>query len=281
MRTVNAKLIEDAVKELFIKANYVLPQSVCQKIGQFKQMESDSRARSILGKLEENAVAAVEEGFPICQDTGMAVVFMDIGNEVYVEGGVIKDAVDRGVRAAYDEGYLRKSVVAEPFFNRVNTGDNTPSVLYINSVPGDKIHITAAPKGFGSENMSRTKMFTPSAKREDIVGFAVETVKLAGGNPCPPIVIGMALGGTFDYCAVLSKKALARDVAIRNPNPDYAALEAEILERVNATGIGPQGFGGDTTALAVNIEYAPTHIAGLPCAINIGCHVTRHAECEI
>lgn len=281
MRIVNVKQIEDAVKELFIRANYVLPQSLCRKIAEFRACETDTRAANILGKLEENAKAAVDEGFPICQDTGMAVVFMDIGNEVYVEGGVISDAVNRGVAAAYIDGYLRKSVVAEPFFNRVNTGDNTPCVFYINSVPGDKIHITAAPKGFGSENMSAMRMFTPSASKKDIVDFVVEVVKNAGGNPCPPIVIGMALGGTFDYCAVLAKKALARDTDIRNANPDYAALEKEILEEVNKTGVGPQGFGGNTTALAVNIEYAPTHIAGLPCAVNIGCHVTRHAECVI
>ncbi len=281
MRKVSVTEIENAVEALFIKANYVLPESVCKAVSEARKCESDERAGEILKKLEINAETAKEGVYPICQDTGMAVVFVEIGNEVHIEGGVLPEAVNRGVARAYDKGYLRKSVVAEPFFNRVNTGNNTPAVIYTDIVPGDKIKITAAPKGFGSENMSKTKMFTPSAKREDIIDFAVETVRAAGGNPCPPIVLGIALGGTFDYCAVLSKKALCRDISVRNANPDYAALERDILERINETGIGPQGFGGKTTALAVNIEYAPTHIAGLPCAINVGCHVTRHAECEI
>lgn len=281
MRKVSVTEIENAVEALFIKANYVLPESVCKAVSEARKCESDERAGEILKKLEINAETAKEGVYPICQDTGMAVVFVEIGNEVHIEGGVLPEAVNRGVARAYDKGYLRKSVVAEPFFNRVNTGNNTPAVIYTDIVPGDKIKITAAPKGFGSENMSKTKMFTPSAKREDIIDFAVETVRAASGNPCPPIVLGIALGGTFDYCAVLSKKALCRDISVRNANPDYAALERDILERINETGIGPQGFGGKTTALAVNIEYAPTHIAGLPCAINVGCHVTRHAECEI
>ena len=281
MRKVSVTEIENAVEALFIKANYVLPESVCKAVSEARKCESDERAGEILKKLEINAETAKEGVYPICQDTGMAVVFVEIGNEVHIEGGVLPEAVNRGVARAYDKGYLRKSVVAEPFFNRVNTGNNTPAVIYTDIVPGDKIKITAAPKGFGSENMSKTKMFTPSAKREDIIDFAVETVRAAGGNPCPPIVLGIALGGTFDYCAVLSKKALCRDISVRNANPDYAALERDILERINETGIGPQGFGGKTTALAVNVEYAPTHIAGLPCAINVGCHVTRHAECEI
>lgn len=281
MRKVSVTEIENAVEALFIKANYVLPESVCKAVSEARKCESDERAGEILKKLEINAETAKEGVYPICQDTGMAVVFVEIGNEVHIEGGVLPEAVNRGVARAYDKGYLRKSVVAEPFFNRVNTGNNTPAVIYTDIVPGDKIKITAAPKGFGSENMSKTKMFTPSAKREDIIDFAVETVRAAGGNPCPPIVLGIALGGTFDYCAVLSKKALCRDISVRNANPDYAALERDILERINETGIGPQGFGGKTTALAVNIEYSPTHIAGLPCAINVGCHVTRHAECEI
>ncbi len=281
MRTVSVKEIEDAVEKLFIKANYVLPDSVCDAIVRSYEDESDERAAEILKKLEVNAKTANDGVFPICQDTGMAVIFIEVGNEVFIDGGVLSEAVNRGVARAYDKGYLRKSVVSEPLFNRVNTGDNTPAVIYTEIVAGDKIKMTAAPKGFGSENMSRTKMFTPSAKRGDIIDFAVETVKLAGGNPCPPIVLGIALGGTFDYCAVLSKKALCRDISVRNSNPDYAALESDILEKINETCIGPQGFGGKTTALAVNIEYAPTHIAGLPCAVNVGCHVTRHAECEI
>lgn len=281
MRIVSVKEVENAVAELFVKANYILPESVCNCIEKCEMNESDERAKSILAKLSENARVAVDEGYPICQDTGMSVVFADIGQDVFIEGGLFDDAVNRGVARAYTEGYLRKSVVGEPLFDRINTDNNTPAVIYVNYVKGDKIKLVAAPKGFGSENMSRVKMFNPSAKREDIIDFAVETVKIAGGNPCPPIVVGMALGGTFDYCAVLSKKALCRDISKRNDNPQYAALEEDILARINQTKIGPQGFGGDTTALAVNIEYYPTHIAGLPCAINIGCHVTRHAECII
>lgn len=281
MRVVNVKEIENSVAELFVKANYELPESLNAAIKDAACDECDMRARGILSKLEENSEVAKGGIFPICQDTGMAVVFIEIGNEVYIEGGVLRDAVNRGVARAYDGGYLRKSVVGEPLFNRVNTGDNTPAVIYTEIVPGDRIKITAAPKGFGSENMSRVKMFNPSAKREDIIDFAVETVRIAGGNPCPPVVLGIGIGGTFDYCAVLSKKALGRDVALRNSDERYAALERDILRAVNETGIGPQGFGGKTTALAVNIEYAPTHIAGLPCAVNVGCHVTRHAECII
>lgn len=281
MRVVNTSLITEKVTELFIKANYTLPKSIRCAICNYKICETDERARTILSKLEDNLDAATEINVPICQDTGMAVVFLEIGQEVSLCGDCLEDAVTKGVRAAYDEGYLRKSVVSDPLFDRVNTNDNTPAVIYTEIVRGDKIKIIAAPKGFGSENMSRIKMFTPGASKDDIIDFVTETVTIAGGNPCPPMVIGVGIGGTFEKCAILSKKALCRDIDVPNSDERYALLEKEILEAVNKTGVGPQGFGGDCTALGVNIEYFPTHIAGLPCAVNIGCHVTRHAECVI
>ena len=211
----------------------------------------------------------------------MAVVFCEIGSDVHIVDGSYEDAINEGVRQAYKDGYFRCSVVGDPLFNRKNTTDNTPAVIHTRIVPGDKIKLIAEPKGFGSENMSRIRMFNPSINKDDIVKFAVETVTEAGGNPCPPVVIGIGIGGTFDYCAVLAKKALARSISVRNADPLYASLEAEILDALNKTGVGPQGFGGEVTALGVNIEYFPTHIAGLPVAINVNCHVARHAEAEI
>lgn len=281
MRTVNTEIIKEKVAELFIKANYKLPEDIFDKIKCGIISEEKPIAKSILEKLIENCDAADKINVPICQDTGMAVVFIEIGQEVYLEGEPIEAAVNAGVAKAYDEGYLRKSVVSEPLFERVNTNDNTPAIIYTKIVPGDKISITAAPKGFGSENMSAVKMFTPSAKPSDIVAFVVDTVKNAGSNPCPPIVVGVGIGGDFEYAAYLSKKALIRDTDTPNENKNYAKLEKEMLDAINSTGIGPQGFGGKTTCLAVNIEYYPTHIAGLPCAVNIGCHVTRHANAVI
>lgn len=281
MRIINTNEISEKVCELFCSANYILPDSIKNAISDYEKKESDERAKSILGKLNENMRAAIEINVPVCQDTGMAVVFVEIGQEVLLEGELLENAINNGVRKAYDIGYMRKSVVHEPLFERVNTADNTPAVIYTSIVVGDKVRLVAAPKGFGSENMSKSRMFTPSASKQDIIDFVVETVRTAGGNPCPPIVIGVGIGGTFDKCALLSKIALCRDIDVRNSDKRYAALEEEILEAVNSTGIGPQGFGGDCTALGVNIEYFPTHIAGLPCAVNIGCHVTRHAECII
>ena len=281
MRTVNTDIISEKVCELFCRANYMLPESIKKAISEYTFKETDSRAKNILGKLSENMSAASELNVPICQDTGMAVVFVEIGQEVFLEGELLETAINRGVRRAYDEGYLRKSVVNDPLFERKNTQDNTPAVIYTNIVAGDKIRIVAAPKGFGSENMSKTKMFNPGASKEDIIAFVVDTVKTAGGNPCPPMVIGVGIGGTFEKCTLLSKIALCRDIDVRNSDERYAKLETEMLEAVNKTGVGPQGFGGDCTALGVNIEYFPTHLAGLPCAVNIGCHVTRHAECII
>jgi fumarate hydratase subunit alpha len=234
-----------------------------------------------LADLEDNIGAAKELDIPVCQDTGMAVVFVDIGSDVHITDGSFEDAINEGVRQAYKEGYFRLSVVDDPLFARKNTGDNTPAIIHTRIVEGDKINIRVEPKGFGSENMSRIKMFNPSVDKQAIIDFAVQTVKEAGGNPCPPVVLGIGIGGTFDYCAVLAKKALTRNISERNANPLYAELENEILDALNKTGVGPQGFGGKTTALAVNIEYFPTHIAGLPVAINVNCHVARHAKGQI
>lgn len=275
MRIIDVSEVTAAVKQLFIKANYVLPVDVLKKISEFKEKEESKTAKNILCILEDNAQVASRDDIPICQDTGMAVVFAEIGQEVSFTGGLFKDAVNEGVRLAYTEGYLRKSVVNDPI-ERVNTGDNTPAILYTEIVAGDKVKLTALPKGFGSENMSRQRMFTPSATEKDIIDFVVETVRLAGSNPCPPIVIGIGLGGTFDYSCVLSKKALARPVG--SDNGRHNLLAEKILEAVNNTDIGVQGLGGKTTALGVNIESYPTHIASLPVAVNISCHVTRHAD---
>lgn len=278
MREINASEITAVVKELVIKANKILPDDLVDCIGCCKQSEDYAVAKSILGDLEKNIDAAKELDIPICQDTGMAVIFANVGQDVHIVDGSFEAAVNEGVSQGYVDGLLRKSVVADPFKSRVNTNDNTPAIIHTRIVEGDKIEITAAPKGFGSENMSRLKMFTPSAKREDIIGFIVDSVKTAGSNPCPPVVIGVGIGGDFEYSAVLAKKALCRSVSVRNSDSFYADMEQEILEKINELDIGPQGFGGKTTALCVNIETYPTHIAGLPVAVNVGCHVTRHAS---
>ena len=278
IREINVKDIEDKVAELFVRANQILPCSTCSVISKAKENERNPLAQSILGILEENIEAAKELDVPVCQDTGMAVTFMEVGQDVHFVGGDLESAVDRGVARAYLDGKLRCSVVIDPLYQRKNTDDNTPAVLYTKIVPGDKVKITALPKGFGSENMSAVKMFTPAATEDDIVNFVVETVKKAGANPCPPIVVGVGIGGTFERCALISKQALARELDDQNPDPNYAALEEKMLSRINALDIGPQGFGGDTTALAVKIEKYPTHIAGLPVAVNICCHVYRHEK---
>lgn len=281
MREVSSQEITKTVKELVIKANKILPQDLVDCISCSSKSEQNVTAKSVLSDLQANIDAASELDIPVCQDTGMAVIFAEIGQDVHISGENFEDAVNRGVAEGYTEGLLRKSVVRDPFADRVNTNDNTPAVIHTRIIPGDKIKITAAPKGFGSENMSALKMFTPSAKKDDIIGFVVDTVKKAGSNPCPPIVVGVGIGGDFEYSALLAKKALCRSVSVRNTNQFYADMEKEILEKVNLLNIGPQGFGGKTTALAVNIETYPTHIAGLPVAVNIGCHVTRHASKEI
>ena len=276
MRIVNTKEISKAVEKLLVEANYFLPDSLANRIKAFQDKETNILAKSVLSKLTENLDAAKELNVPICQDTGMAVIFLEIGQQVFLEGDLLEDALNEGTANAYIGGYMRKSIVKDPLFDRKNTNDNTPAVIHTKIVPGDKIKITVPPKGFGSENMSLIKMFNPSAEKKDIVDFVTETVKIAGGNPCPPVVVGVGLGGTFEYAAFLAKIALTRDVDVRNPDDKYAQLENEMLEAVNRLNVGPQGFGGKTTALAVNIETFPTHIAGLPCAVNIGCHVTRH-----
>ena len=274
MREITAEQIIAAVRELCVQANRILPADLEEVIRERSQEEGDTTAKSILCDLCRNLDAAREMQIPICQDTGMAVVFAQVGQELHIRGD-FEQAVNEGVRQGYVEGLLRCSVVKDPI-RRGNTEDNTPAVLHTRLVPGDKLTLTVAPKGFGSENMSRLKMFTPAAKEEDIIAFVKETAELAGSNPCPPIVLGVGIGGDFELCAYLAKKALCREVSQRSPDPFYASLEARMLKAVNETGVGPQGFGGDTTALAVNIETYPTHIAGLPVAVNVGCHVTRH-----
>lgn len=277
MRETDVSIIEQAVRDLCIRANKILPPDLEERICRCAGCECEELPASIMKSLQENLNAARELDIPICQDTGMAVVFAEIGQDVHISGGSFEEAVNKGVSRGYTEGLLRCSVVKDPL-RRVNTGDNTPAVIHTRIVDGDKIKITVVPKGFGSENMSCLKMFTPSATRETIIDYIVESVKTAGSNPCPPMVLGIGIGGTFEQCALLAKTALCRSVSEKNPDEYYASMEAEILEKVNALGIGPQGFGGKTTALSVAIEARPTHIAGLPVALNVGCHVTRHAE---
>ena len=273
MREISAEAVADTVARLCVQANTCLPRDVKDGIAAARAAEDWPPAREILDRIVENG--EIGGGFPICQDTGMACVFLEVGQELHIAGDLAQ-AVDEGVRRGYAQGYLRKSVVSDPL-ERVNSGDNTPAMLYTQLVPGDRLAITVAPKGFGSENMSRIAMLKPSDGVEGVKDFIVDTVEQAGPNPCPPIVVGVGLGGTFDKCALLAKKALLRELGTPSPLPFYAELERELLARINALGIGPQGFGGRTTALAVHIETLPTHIAGLPCAVNINCHVARHA----
>ena len=281
MREIKAEALTETVKQLFLKANVILPADTEECIRQACEKEECAPSAAALRCAVNNLDAARKNVMPICQDTGMAVVFCEIGSDVRIVCGEYEDAINEGVRQAYKEGYFRCSVVDDPFFSRKNTTDNTPAIIYTRIVKGDRIKIFVEPKGFGSENMSRIKMFNPSADKNDIIDFVAETVKQAGGNPCPPVVVGVGIGGTFDYSAVLAKKALTRPISQRNSNPKYAELENEILDVLNTLGVGAQGFGGKTTALGVNIEYYPTHIAGLPVAVNINCHVARHAEAEI
>ena len=277
MKTINVNEIIKTVKELSIEANYYLPNDVKEAIEKAEKNEKWPIANNILNKILENSQIAATEKMPICQDTGMACVFVDIGQDVHITGGSLEEAINEGVRQGYAEGFLRKSVVKDPL-HRVNTNDNTPALIYYNMVPGDKVKITVAPKGFGSENMSRIAMLKPSDGLEGVKNFVLETVRMSGPNPCPPIVIGIGIGGSFDKAAYLAKKALIRPVNENNTDEFYGNLEKELLEEVNKIGIGPQGFGGKTTALALNIETYPTHIAGLPVAVNINCHATRHKE---
>lgn len=280
MREISARVIESTVAELFIKANSQLPLSLEKKINSARKEETNSVAQGIFCDMCRNLDCARELDIPICQDTGMAVLFCELGQEVHIVDGDFNTAINAGVSKAYLDGKMRCSIVADPI-RRGNTGDNTPALVHLSLVPGDKIKLTAAPKGFGSENMSRVKMFTPSATIDDIVSFIVNVVKTADANPCPPVVLGIGMGSDFEGVALLSKKALCRDIDTPNPDPFYKDLEDRILNEVNKLNIGAQGFGGDITALAANIETAPTHIAGLPVAVNVGCHVTRHAEAII
>ncbi len=280
MREIHVNEIVQLTKKLCIDANYFLPADVRQSFVDGQKAEASPLGQEIFGKMIQNCDMAAENQVPVCQDTGMAVVFTEIGQEVHLTGGLLEDAINEGVRQGYIEGYLRKSVVSDPL-RRVNTDDNTPAILYTRLVEGDKIHITVAPKGFGSENMSRMKMFTPAATREDIIQFIVDSCDQAGSNPCPPIIVGVGLGGTSDKAAYLAKRGLMRQVGVWSQDPYYAQMEQEALEKINKLGIGPQGLGGTITALHVAIEPFATHIAGLPCVVNIGCHVTRHADGEI
>lgn len=274
MKEISAARVTEVIRKLCIEANCHLPLDVKARIEACMSRESWELGREILERIVENYQIADRNDVPVCQDTGVACVFLDIGQDVHIVGN-LEEAVHEGVRQGYSEGYLRKSVVGDPL-ERVNTKDNTPAMIYYNIVPGDKLEITVAPKGFGSENMSAIKMLRPSDGVQGVKDFVIQTVEAAGPNPCPPIVVGVGIGGTFDKAAYLAKKALMRPLDVPNPKPMYARMEEELLEEINALGIGPQGFGGATTALAVNIETFPTHIAGLPVAVNINCHVTRH-----
>lgn len=280
MREINVSEIESCVRELCIKANLLLPKDMEECIGCGAKAEESPVGRAVFDDIIENIRVAKQENIPICQDCGIAVVFIDIGQDVHFTGGSLREAIDRGVSKGYTEGRLRCSVVGDPL-ERVNTGDNTPAVVHTRIVDGESVSITVAPKGFGSENMSQLKMMTPSVTEDEIIDWVVSVAAQAGSNPCPPIVLGVGIGGDFEKCAYLAKKALCRPVSLRNPKPLYAELEAKMLEKINRLGIGPQGFGGTQTCLAVNIEQAPTHIAGLPVSVNVGCHVTRHASAVI
>ncbi len=275
MRTINTVEITEAVKEMCMEVNIRLSEDVKQAVLAAREQEESPLGRQILGQLEENMEIAAETKIPICQDTGMTVVFLRIGQDVHFEGEYIEDAVNEGIRRGYEEGYLRKSVVKDPV-ERVNTKDNTPGVIHYEIVPGDQVEITVAPKGFGSENMSRLYMLKPADGIEGIREAILETVKLAGPNACPPIVVGVGIGGTFEKCAILAKKALTRDLNSSSHIPYVKELEDEMLKEINKLGIGPGGLGGRVTALGVNVETYPTHIAGMPVAINICCHVNRH-----
>ncbi|MCM1190130.1 MAG: fumarate hydratase [bacterium] len=276
MRTLNVSCVTESVREMCIEANHFLTEDMRCALENAADTEEADLGRQILGQLRENLKIAGEDMIPICQDTGMAVVFLEIGQEVYFEGGALEDAVNEGVRRGYTEGFLRKSVVKDPLI-RENTKDNTPAVIHYEIVPGDKVRITVAPKGFGSENMSRVFMLKPSDGTEGVKNAVLQAVRDAGPNACPPMVVGVGIGGTFEKCALLAKKALTRSVTERSDIPYVREMEQELLEKINCSGIGPGGLGGTTTALAVNINTYPTHIAGLPVAVNICCHVNRHA----
>ncbi len=279
MREIPAAKITETISRLFIEANTQLGEDVLRAFDQAYEKEESPVGREVIDELRENARIARNEEMPICQDTGLAVVFVKLGQDVRVSNGDLNEAIHEGVRRGYEEGYLRKS--ASHPLSRKNTGDNTPAIIHVEIVPGDRIHLIAAPKGGGSENMSGLAMLTPAAGREGVIEYVVERVRQAGANPCPPIVVGVGIGGTFEKAAILAKQAIIRPVGIKNPDPDAAGIEEEILKKVNDLGIGPQGYGGRITALDVNVEIFPCHIASLPVAVNIQCHASRHKEAVI
>jgi len=278
MREIKANQIKDKVKEIFLKANYHMNQDLMIRLQEALEQETSPIGKSILSMIIENNQIASREEVPICQDTGLAILFIELGQEVCIVDGDFVEAINQGVKEAYEEGYLRKSVVDDPVFERKNTKTNTPAIIYTDIVPRDKIKFLVMPKGFGSENMSAIVMLKPADGEKGIVDFVVETVKKAGPNPCPPTIIGVGIGGTIDKAMVIAKKAIVRKINQPNKNPKFAALEKEILTKINNLGIGPAGLGGNITSLAVHIDYLPTHIAGLPVAVNVCCHAARHAE---
>jgi len=278
MRNIDAEEITQTVSRLFQEACYELPDDVLAALRQAREAEESSVGREVLDRILENAELSVKEGIPLCQDTGTAVVFLELGQEAHIVGGDLYTAVNEGVRQAYDKGYLRKSMVRQPFSARVNTKYNTPAVIYTDIVPGDKLKITALPKGAGAENMTRLAMLTPSRGRQGIIDFVVNAVDEAGSNPCPPIIVGVGIGGTAERTVMLAKRALVRKVGEPNPDAEVAELEKELLQRINKLGIGPMGYGGRVTALAVHIEVFPAHIGSMPVAVNLQCHSARHKE---
>ena len=278
MREIDCQQITETVSRLFQEACIYLPEDVLTAIRQVRENEDSSAVRDVLNKILENAEIASKEKIPLCQDTGTAVVFLEIGQEVHITGSDLYPAINEGVRWGYDEGYLRKSIVSQPYSDRVNTSDNTPAVVYTDIVPGDKLKITVMPKGAGAENMTRLAMLIPAQGRQAVIDFVVNAVDEAGANPCPPLVVGVGIGGTAEYSLMLAKKALLRTIGDPNPDVENAELEKEILEKVNNLGIGPMGFGGLTTALAVHVETRPTHIASLPVAVNLQCHSARQKK---
>jgi fumarate hydratase subunit alpha len=281
MREIDAEAITKTVVRLFCEANYYLPEDVLESIQKAVQNEESPVAKEVLDRIIANAGIAAMKQIPLCQDCGVAVVFLEIGQEVHIAAGDLTAAINAGVKQAYSEGYLRKSMVNQPFSSRVNTKDNTPSVIYTEIVPGDKLKIIVVPKGGGAENMSRLGMLTPAAGRQGIVDMVVKAVDEAGSNPCPPVIVGVGIGGTAERTLLLAKKALLRKVGEPNPDPEVAVLEKELLGRINALGIGPMGYGGRTTALAVHVEMFPAHLASMPVAVNLNCHSSRHKEAVI
>lgn len=281
IRQIKAETVTETVKQLFLDCNYFIGKDIMTALEKARENEKSEVGKSVLTQIIENDKLAAKEEVPLCQDTGMAILFVEYGDKVVIEDGSFEDAVNEGVRQAYKDGYLRKSVVNDPVFDRLNTKDNTPAIIHTRIVKGDKIKITAGGKGFGSENMSAIKMLTPSYGIDGVKKFILDTVRTAGPNPCPPIVVGVGIGGTFERCAQLAKKATFRAIDTHNEDKRYAKLEDELLESINKMGFGPAGLGGTTTAIGVNIETSPTHIAGMPVAVNICCHAARHASAEI